>query len=134
MPRVAGTAVYGRYRRAFFNASMQYSIRTCGDFDYRYANDLIWSGGPGAFLIFNEDWTASLQFMVSGEDKGLDRIRGRRAEDTGITSVFVGPQFNMTWSDKLSASIGVDVPVLLNNTALQIVPDYRLRGAVTWRF
>jgi hypothetical protein len=63
---------------------MSYAIRTEGDFDYRYANDLIWSTGPGVFLILNEDWTASLQFLVSGEDKGLDKFRGEKAEDTGI--------------------------------------------------
>jgi hypothetical protein len=131
---VVGTAIYARYRRGFFNASMSYSIRSRGDFDYRYANDLTWSGGPGAFLFLSEDWTASLQFVVSGEDKGLDRFRGMRAQDTGITAVYVGPQFAATWSDKLSASIGLDLPVLLDNTALQAVPDYRVRGAVTWRF
>ena len=131
---VVGTAFYARYRRGFFNGSISYSIRSEGDFHYRYANDLMWSGGPGVFLILNEDWTASLQFVVSGEDKGLDKFRGAKAEDTGITSVYVGPQFNVTWSDKLSAQLGVDLPVLLDNTALQIVPDYRVRGALTWRF
>lgn len=131
---VVGTSVYGRYQRAFGNASMQYSIRGCGDFHYRYANDLIWSGGPGALLVLNDNWTASLQLVVSGEDKGLDRFGGARAEDTGITSVYIGPQFNLTWSDKLSANVGVDIPLLLDNTALQAVPDYRIRGALTWRF
>lgn len=131
---VIGTGVYARHRRAFFQASVQYSIRTRGDFNYEYANDLMWLGGPGVFLVLEEHWTASLQCVVSGEDKGLDRFRGAPAPDTGITSVYVGPQVNVTWSDKLSAQLGVDIPVLLNNTAFQAVPDYRLRGAVTWRF
>jgi hypothetical protein len=113
---------------------VHYSIRSCGDFDYRYANDLSWEGGPGVFILFNETWTAALRFVVSGEDKGLDEFRGGKAEDTGITSVYVGPQLNVTWSDHLSAHVGVDLPVLLDNTAVQIVPDYRIRGAITWRF
>lgn len=131
---VIGTAFYARYRRGFFNASMSYSIRTEGDFNYRYANDLTWSGGPGVFLILEEKWTASLQFVVSGEDKGLDKFGHDKAGDTGITSVYVGPQINVTWSDKLSASVGVDLPVVLDNTELQAVPDYRVRGSITWRF
>jgi hypothetical protein len=131
---LVGTSIYGRYRRGFFSASLQYSIRSCGDFDYRYANDLMWSGGPGVFLILEEEWTASLQLVVSGEDKSLDRFRGERAEDTGITSVFIGPQVNVTWSDKFSAQVGADFPVLRCNTALQIVPDYRVRAGLTWRF
>ncbi len=131
---VVGTGLYARYQRGFFRASMQYSIRSRGDFGYRYDNDLTWSGGPGLFIILSEDWTASLQFVISGEDKGLDRFRGERAEDTGITSVYLGPQFNVTWSDKLGAELGVDLPVLLENTALQSVPDYRVRAAITYRF
>jgi hypothetical protein len=131
---VVGTSLYARYGRGFFNAAVHYSIRSGGDFDYRYANDLRWEGGPGVFVVFEESWTAALRFVVSGEDKGLDEFRGGKAEDTGITSVFVGPQLNVTWSDHLSVHVGVDLPVLLDNTAVQIVPDYRIRGAITWRF
>jgi len=131
---LVGTGIYARYRHGFFRASMQYSIRTEGDFHYRYANDLTWAGGPGVFLALKEEWTASLQFVVSGEDKGLDKFGRARADDTGITSVYLGPQFNVTWSDKLSAELGVDLPVVLDNTALQAVPDYRVRAAVTYRF
>ena len=131
---IIGTGFYARYRRGFFDASVQYSIRSTGDFDYRFANDLMWAGGPGVFVVLEETWTAAVQFVVSGEDKGMDHFQGEKATDTGITSVFVGPQVNVTWSDKLSAQIGADIPVLLNNTALQEVPDYRLRGAVTWHF
>jgi len=131
---IIGTGFYGRYRRAFINGSMSYAIRTEGDFHYRYANDLTWSAGPGVFLALKEDWTASVQFVVSGEDKGLDKFGHEKAEDTGITAVYVGPQLNFTWSDKLGASAGVDLPVLLDNTAFQAVPDYRVRAALTWRF
>jgi long-subunit fatty acid transport protein len=76
----------------------------------------------------------SLQFNVSGETKGLDTLKGENAKDTGITSVFLGPKFAFTWKDKLSADVGVDVPVLQDNTALQIVPDVRVRTGVSWRF
>ena len=131
---LVGTGIYGRYRRGFFNASVQYSIRSTGDINYRYANDLMWSGGPGVFLVLEESWTAALQFVVSGEDKGLDEFNGAKAADTGLTSVYAGPQLNVTWSDKLSAQVGVDLPVLLNNTSLQAVPDYRIRAALTYRF
>ena len=131
---LVGTSVYGRYKRGFFKAAVQYPIRSSGAFDYHYANDLTWSGGPGVFLVLDERWTAAAQFVVSGEDKGLDRFRGQSARDTGITSVYAGPQVNATWKDKLSAEAGLDLPVLLNNTALQAVPDFRVRAAVTYRF
>jgi hypothetical protein len=46
----------------------------------------------------------------------------------------VGPQINLTWSDKLSFQAGVDVPVSRYNTGVQVVPDYRVRAALTWHF
>ena len=131
---IVGTGIFTRRRRVFFSASAQYAIRTTGRIDYRYANDLTWSGGPGVFLLFSEHQTLSLQVIVSGETKARDTFQGARAEDTGVTAVYLGPQINYAWSDRLSAEVGVDLPVSMSNTALQLVPDWRVRAAVTWHF
>jgi hypothetical protein len=72
--------------------------------------------------------------VVSGEDKGKDKLGGTTAEDTARTSVFAGPELSFTWQEKLSAELGAEFPLVNHNSALQIVPDYRVKGAVTWRF
>ena len=131
---IVGTGVFARQRRLFLSANAQYTIRTKGDFDYRYANDLAWWGGPGVFLALNENYTVALQLNVSGETKGRDTFQGAKADDTGITSVFLGPQISVSWGERLSAELGADLPVSIDNTALQSVPDYRVRAAVNWRF
>ena len=131
---IVGTGVFARRQRLFFSANAQYSIRSKGDFDYRYADDLAWWGGPGVFLALNESYTVALQLNVSGETKGRDTFQGAKADDTGITSVFLGPQISVTWGERLSAELGADLPVSIDNTALQTVPDYRVRAAVNWRF
>jgi hypothetical protein len=131
---LAGTGVFARWHRCFATAGMQYSIRSRGDHDYQFANDLVWSGGPGVFLALSEKHSLSLQAVVSGEHKGLDTFQGADAADTGVTSVYLGPQINLTWSDKWSANVGVDIPVSIENTALQTVPDYRVRAGLIWRF
>ena len=81
-----------------------------------------------------EQYTLALQLNVSGERKDRDTFRGATADDTGLTAVYLGPQINFTWSDKLSAELGVDLPVSIDNTALQAVPDYRIRAGLTWHF
>lgn len=129
-----GAGIFGRWKRCFATASLQYAIRTEGDYEYRYANDLIWSVGPGLYLMFSEQDSLSVQVLVSGETKARDTFQGDAAEDTGITSVYLGPQIHYTYSEKLSAELGADFPVSIHNTALQLVPDYRVRGALTWRF
>jgi hypothetical protein len=130
---VGGSAFAGS-GRWFVAGTLQYAVRSEGDYSYRFANDLTWTGGPGAFLLSREDLTLSLQAVVSGEHKGLDTFQGAAAEDTGLTSVYLGPQLNLTWSGKLSAQVGVDLPVSIHNSSLQVVADCRVRAGLTWRF
>jgi hypothetical protein len=131
---IVGGALFARWQRAFFAASLQYAIRTEGDFNYQYANDLTWSGGPGVFAVMSPKGTVGLQFNVAGESKGNDSMDGQDMTDTGITSVYLGPAISATWRDRLSADLAADIPVYQNNTSLQIVADYRIRAGLTWRF
>jgi hypothetical protein len=131
---VVGTAFYVRWQRGFFTAETQYAIRSQGDFGYRFANDLIWSGGPGYYLIFAEDLTIGLQMNVSGESKGRDEFQGEKVEDTGLTAVFLGPRLSVSWKGKLSAEMSGALPVDIQNSALQAVVDWRLQAGLVWRF
>jgi hypothetical protein len=131
---LVGSGAFARWQRLFATANLQYSVRTKGDYDYRFANDLQWQFAPGVYLLLNERHSLALQLVASGEDKSTDTFQGAAAADTALTSVYLGPQFTYTWSDRLSAQVGVDLPVVLDNSALQAVPDYRVRAVVTWRF
>ena len=79
-------------------------------------------------------YTLSLQAVVSGESKGADTVAGVATEDTAATIVYLGPQINFTWGSKLSARVGADLPVSIETTGDQVVPDYRVHAALTWRF
>lgn len=131
---VLGTGVFARWQRLFFSANVQWAIRTEGDFDYQFADDVTWSGGPGVFLALAEDFTLALQAVFTGETKGEDEVEGMKADDTAITTVYLGPQVSATWKDRLSAEVGAELPVHQWNSGLQLMPDYRIRGAVTFRF
>ena len=129
-----GTQVFTRWNRVFFTAEVQYAIRSEGDFGYRFANDLSWSGGPGYYLAFHEQFTLGVQAAVSGESKGRDFFQGDRAEDTALTAVYLGPKFGLSWKERFSAEFGAFFPVDIQNSALQSVPDYRITRALIWRF
>lgn len=131
---IVGTSVFASWERLFMTAALQYSIRSRGDYDYRYANDLAWHFKPGGYLYLSHTSSVGLQLALSGEDKGKDDLAGVTAEDTGMTSIFLGPELSYTWKEHLSAELGAEFPVLSNNTALQLVPDYRIKAAVSWRF
>ena len=122
-----------RYQNWFFQGDLQFTLRGDGLHQYDFANDISWGGGPGYYFIRRRDTILGLQFVVSGEHKDVDRFRGQPAEDTGITSVFLGPRVIAVFG-KISAEIAVDLPVSIDNTALQVVPDYRIRGGIAIRF
>jgi hypothetical protein len=131
---VIGGQLFWSWRRLYVTLGAQYAIRSEGDFDYRYANDLTWTGGPGVMALLEHGYSLGLQAVVTGETKGKDELDGVPADDTGITAVYVGPEITFTWGSSLGADLVLDVPVVQNNTALQIVADYRIRAGLTWHF
>jgi hypothetical protein len=122
-----------RYKSFFFQADTQFTLRGEGAHQYNFANDLSWSGGPGYYFVRNRHTIVGLQCACSGEHKDVDRFRGQPAEDTGITSVFLGPRLLVS-AGKISAEFAAEFPVSIDNTALQAVPDYRLRASFAIRF
>lgn len=122
-----------RYKAFFFDAEAQFTWRGQGHYSYRYANDFSWNGGPGVYLMRSERGSVGVQCALSGETKGLDTFLGQAAEDTGITSLYVGPQIVASFG-RVSAEVGADFPVIMNTTSFQTTPDYRIRAGFTVRF
>ncbi|HEV7402312.1 MAG TPA: hypothetical protein VGO11_05275 [Chthoniobacteraceae bacterium] len=130
---ILGAQFFVRYKALFFAADTQFTLRGDGLHSYHFANDLSWSGGPGVYLYRKGRQSLGLECAVSGESKDTDRFQGRVAEDTGVTSLYVGPRI-VAQLGGLSADIGVDLPVLMNTTKLQLVPDYRIRAGLSFHF
>jgi hypothetical protein len=136
---IVGAQAFGSWRRLYATASIQYLARTVGAFGYQYANDLLFETGPGVYALlgdhlWGEPYAFGVQALLSGETKGTDTLDGERVGDTGITSLYLGPALRFTWGVHLGVEIAADLPVLQNTTELQIVPDYRLRGGISWHF
>jgi hypothetical protein len=130
---LVGFDLYGSYGRFFLTAALQYKATTPGAFAYQFANDLTWLGGPGYYLLLEHGYTLSAGAALSGETKGFDTQRGEVASDTAITALYAGPALAFSWESALSAELAADLPVIRHNSAYQIVPDFRLRGALLWR-
>lgn len=130
---IFGGQVSLRYKSFFFEQDLQFTLRGDGLHQYHFANELSWSGGPGYYFVRTPRVTVGLQNVLSGERKDVDRFRGKAAEDTGITSFFAGPRLVLAIG-KISAEIAAELPLTIDNTALQIVPDYRISGALAIRF
>jgi hypothetical protein len=130
---IFGGQVSLRYKNFFFQQDLQFTLRGDGAHQYHFANDLTWSGGPGYYLVRNPHLVVGCEAVVSGEHKDVDRFRGAPAADTGITSVFAGPRVLISLG-RFSAEVEAALPVSIDNTSLQAVPDYRISGAIGFRF
>jgi hypothetical protein len=122
-----------RCHNLFFESNVQFTLRGDGAHQYHFANDLVWDAGPGYYFVRQHDTVVGLQLVLSGEHKDTDRFRGKVAEDTGITSLFAGPRVVASWG-RWSAEASVDLPLSIDNTALQVVPDYRIRAGLSVHF
>lgn len=131
---LVGGEIFWSWQRAFITGSLHYAIRTEGDFAYRIANELSWSGGPGAYVLLGHDYSLALQALVTGETKGKDHQLGVKLDDTAVTNLYVGPRVLFTWGTSLGLEGSFELPVVQHTTELQIVGDYRMRGAAVWRF
>ena len=130
---IFGVQVFTRCRAAFLQADTQFTLRGDGRYSYHFANDLAWRGGPGVDILRRGADALALQCVVSGESKDTDRFQGRVAEDTGVTSLYIGPRVLATWG-RLNAEVEIDLPVMMHTTALQTTADYRIRAGFTIHF
>jgi hypothetical protein len=131
---VVGGRLLATWHRFYWTTAVQYTIRTRGSFDYEYADELVVNAGPGFYALARHDYALGVGAALITETKGKDNIDGEILDDTGITSLYAGPALQFTWGTSLSVDLTADLPAIQNNTALQIVPDFRLRAGVVWRF
>ncbi len=128
-----GFNVFAEHGRVFGAGTLQYVFRTRGDFDYEYADDLTWEAGPGYYLSLGHEHTLALKANLSGEYKRKDNLNGETAGDTGLRSIFWGPELVAT-AGNWNAEVAWDIPLDINNSEFQAVPDYKIRAAISYRF
>jgi hypothetical protein len=129
-----GAAVFAQSGRFFVDGLAQYILRTEGDHDYEYADDLQWNVGPAYYILLEHELTLALKLRLSGEYKGKDTgPDGSKAGDTSMNQMFVGPELLLN-SGAVSAFVGYDAPVRSENSGVQTVANYRIRAGLNVRF
>jgi hypothetical protein len=131
---IFGLTTNARWKRWFFNSQFQYYLRTPGEDDFEFGDEIIVSGGPGGYLVLDDEWTLSLQLNAGYETEGRVQLLGRKSASTGMTAWYLGPQIGFTWGESFSGSAGVDVPLQITSNGLQNVPTYRVHAGLNYRF
>ena len=68
------------------------------------------AGDPGYYFVRSKRKIVGCQCVVSDEHKDVDRFRGHEAEDTGITSVFLGPRVVAAFG-QVNGEISAEFPI-----------------------
>ena len=131
---IFGITMIGNWQRLFLNAQLQYYLRSEGRSGFKYGNELMVSGGPGVFVLLDKAYTLSLQAFALYDNMAEDEVLGVPSTATGLTAWYLGPVVNFTWGSRLSANVGAEFPLSIDNNGYQSVPNYRLHGGVSWRF
>lgn len=131
---IFGTSFSARIDRLLWLSTFQYAIRTEGDFDYRFDNDIVWNTGPGAYLILKDNQTLALRAVFSGEHKGKDVLDGNKVSGSAISNLYLGPEIIATLNQNWLADFGFDIPVYVDKSDSTLEPDWRIRTSISYRF
>jgi len=111
----------------------QYTFRTQGSYDYRFDNDLYWYFNPGYLVYLIDDFSISVNGLLSGENKGADQDNGKRVALSSFSNVFFGPSISFTSQSNLGFDLSYQTRVTDKDFGI-IVPEDRLRFALNYRF
>lgn len=131
---VAGFSLAATFGRGYLTVQAQRAFRRTGDFDYRFGDDLQYGAAAGRYVLLRHDRSLALGVGATGEHKQGDRLAGARLDDTALDSLFAGPVASLTVGERWFGELALDLPLRIDNSAVQIVPDWRLRAALTRRF
>lgn len=131
---ILGVNLFTRYQRVFLLTDAQYSIRTEGSFDYEFADDLVWSIGPGYYLSLEHDQSVAARLTLTGEFKGADRLEGEKVSGSKFSNIYLGPEVLFSLSNALSGQLGVDMRTTDDDAHSTVVPELRIRAALAYRF
>ena len=123
-----------QWKRIFLTAGLEATVRTKGAHGYTYADEMGWHGSLGAMLVDGDNFNLSLAAMCNGGSKGQDVFQGVRATDTSATIVYFGPEVAANWAKRYHAEVGVQFPVVRENSGVQSVPDWRVSATFGLRF
>jgi hypothetical protein len=129
-----GLITFARAGRLVGFASGQYTIRGEGAADYRFANDLLWTVAPGYLFLLGEEESLTASVVLSGEQKGDDRLNGNAMTKTSANNLYLGPELFYSLTDRISLQVAIDLPVTLNVGGAAVKPETRSRLALSFSF
>jgi len=131
---LVGADARWQHGRWFAQTQVQRKLRRPGAFDYRLADETTWEFGAGRYLILTHTRSLAAQGLFSTDHRGLDSLAGAAQVDTGASVRYLGARVTGALRRRFESALSLELPVRIRTTDTMVVPDYRIRAAVDWRF
>lgn len=128
-----GAGVFLESGRFITPLSFQYTFKTEGSFNYKFADDIIFYAAPGVNVLSSEEFSMSLHYMMSGEFKNADTLSGKKVSESAYSNLFMGPSTII----KLGNNFGAEISYLFRSTSADnsiLVPENRIRLNLGYSF
>jgi hypothetical protein len=112
----------------------QHKLRRPGAFAYRFADETTWELAVGRYLILTHSRSLVAQALFTSDRKGTDSLASAAQADTGANVRYIGARMTGTLGRRFESDLSVELPVRIRTTDTMVVPDYRIRAAVNWRY
>ncbi len=130
---IGGVNLYARHSRWLGLAGVQYILRTEGDYNYEFADDLIFDVGPGYYFWLDDDVSVASRIVLTGELKAKDHSDGELVAGSDYSNLYLGPEFLATFGSSI-LRVGLDFRMTDDEAESVVMPDTRLRAGLMWRF
>jgi hypothetical protein len=131
---IMGLGTFATYEKFLFLGTLQYTAKTEGDYDYKFADDFLWSAGSGYYLSIEDKHTLALAAILSGEQKSKDSIGSELVQGSQFSNLFLGPSLLITLQNRLGAELGFDFRVTGEDVDSVVVPEWRLKAQLSYNF
>lgn len=122
-----------RYERFVAFSDLQYSIRTEGDYDYQFGNDLLTNFSPGYYIYLEHDWAVAGLVSFSGEFKDKDQIESSDVAGSGVSNLYLGPALIASFGDRLAGELRYEFRITDEDAGASVVPEAKIRASLGYR-
>ena len=131
---IFGLDLLTRYQRVLLLSNAQYTLRTEGDFDYEFADDILGSIGGGYYFLLEHEFAMAGLVMLSSENKSNDHRAGQLVPASAVSNLYLGPELLVSINEVIGAQVGVDFRITDQDAGVSVVPSTRVRASVSYRF
>jgi hypothetical protein len=94
----------------------------------------LWTAAPGYLFLLGEDESFTVSAVLSGEDKGNDRLNGAALSKTSAHNLYLGPELFYSMTSRVSLQLAMDFPISLDVGGAAVKPETRSRLALSFSF